>query len=118
MYKNTRDASSNQEKKIAKSLGGKRTPNSGATPFYKGDVCISANNSNWLIEAKTCMEPKKSFSIKQDWLYKMQEEQYATKKDYSALCFDFGDNKDRFYIVDENTFMYMMDILSENNNKY
>ena len=50
--KTTREASTLQEKKIAKALGGRRTPNSGATKFYKGDVVIS---SEWLIEAKTAI---------------------------------------------------------------
>ena len=35
MYKTTREASSRQEKAIAKSLGAKRTANSGATKFNK-----------------------------------------------------------------------------------
>ena len=101
MYKSTRDASKNQEKRIAKSLNAKRTPNSGATKFDKSDLYIG---SDWSIEAKTCMEPKKSFSIKKEWLIKMKEEQYACNKSHSALCFDFGDEKERFYIIDENTF--------------
>lgn len=33
--KTTREASSQQEKAIAKAVGGKRTPNSGATDFIK-----------------------------------------------------------------------------------
>lgn len=107
---NTRCVSSKQEKQIAKVLGGKRTPNSGATKFDKGDIVV---NDEWLIEAKTCMTEKKSFSIKQDWLYKMKEEQYATNKMYSALCFDFGNDKDRYYIVDEQTFKFMIDLISE-----
>lgn len=79
----------------------------GATPFYKGDVTI---NSEWLIEAKTCMTEKKSFSIKKDWLLKMKEEQYGTNKSYSALCFDFGDNRERYYIIDENTFKQFLEL--------
>ena len=59
------------------------------------------------------MTEKKSFSIKQDWLHKMKEEQYATSKMYSALCFDFGNNKDRYYIIDEQTFKFIMDILGK-----
>ena len=101
MYKSTRDASSQQEKKIAKSLGAVRTSNSGAGKFDKSDLYVG---SEWSIEAKTCMEPKKSFSIKKEWLEKLKEEQYACNKNYSALCFDFGDQKSRYYIVDENTF--------------
>lgn len=108
--KTTRDASSAQEKRIAKALGGKRTSNSGATKFDKGDIVLQ---EGWLIEAKTCMQPKKSFSIKQEWLIKNKEEMYATGKEYNALCFDFGDEKDRYYVVDENTFRMFIDRLGE-----
>jgi hypothetical protein len=107
--KTTRAVSSAQEKRIEKAIGGKRTPNSGATKFDKGDIIVK----DWLVEAKTCMEPKKSFTIKQEWLTKMKQEQYATGKMYSSLCFDFGDSKDRYYIVDENTFRYMIELLDE-----
>ena len=65
MYQSTREASTRQEKAIAKSLGAKRTPNSGAGKFSKGDLYI---NNEWMIEAKTCMQPKSSFSIKKSWL--------------------------------------------------
>lgn len=105
--KTTREVSSKQEKCIAKVIGGKRTPNSGATKFDKGDIVAG----DWLVEAKTCMEPKKSFTIKKDWLVKLKEEQYATSKLYSSLCFDFGDEKDRYYILDEQTFKNIIDIL-------
>ena len=105
MYKSTRDASSKQEKAIAKSLNARRTSNSGATKFDKGDLYVG---QEWLIEAKTCMQPKKSFSIKQEWLQKMKEEQFATNKMYSALCFDFGDEGQRYYIINEISLMYII----------
>lgn len=82
----------------------------GATKFSKGDLYIG---QEWLIEAKTCMEPKKSFSIKKEWLIKMKEEQFATSKLYSALCFDYGDSKERYYVVDENTFINFIETLKE-----
>lgn len=107
--KTTRQVSSNQEKQIAKVLGAKRTLNSGAGKFDKGDL----HTENWLIEAKTCMEPKKSFSIKKEWLTKMKDEQYANNKMYSSLCFDFGDNSGRYYIIDENLFQCVIDIMKE-----
>jgi len=107
--KSTREVSKNQEKKIVKAIGGKRTPNSGATAFIKGDIL----DENFLIEAKTCMEPKGSFSIKKEWLKKMKEEQFAMSKPYSALCFDFGDEKDRFYIIDEMLFNYIKEVISK-----
>lgn len=106
MNRSTRYVSSLQEKAIAKSLGGKRTSNSGATHFDKGDVTIG---KEWLIEAKTCMTPKNSFSIKKDWLLKLKEEQYACGKLNSALCFDFGDSKTRYYILDEVTFKNLIE---------
>ena len=87
MYKSTREASGNQEKQIAKALNAKRTSNSGAGKFDKSDLYIG---QEWSIEAKTCMTPKNSFSIKKDWLLKMKEEQFACNKQHSALCFDFG----------------------------
>ena len=87
----------------------KRTPNSGATSFSKGDL----QDEKWIVEAKTCMEPKKSFSIKKDWLDTLKEEMYASNKDYRALCFDFGNEKDRYYILDENTFSYIKEILDK-----
>lgn len=110
MYKSTRDASKRQEKAIAKSVGGRRTPNSGATGFEKSDVYVG---SEWSIEAKTCMTPKSSFSIKKQWLEKMKEEQYACKKSYSALCFDFGDEGNRYYIIDEPTFKQIMELVKD-----
>ena len=110
MYKNTREARQNQEKQIAKALGGKRTPNSGATDFYKSDIYVG---DEWSIEAKNCMQPKSSFSIKKQWLEKMKEEQFACNKSYSALCFDFGDNKQRYYVIDENLFKQLLQYTQE-----
>ena len=74
----------------------------GATHFDKGDITIGAQ---WLVEAKTCMQPKSSFSIK--------EEQYACSKMYSTLCFDFGDQKERYYIIDENMFLYIKELIEK-----
>lgn len=114
MYRSTRDASSKQEKRIAKSLNARRTSNSGATKFDKGDLYLG---QDWLIEAKTCMQPKKSFSIKQEWLKKMREEQFATSKLHSALCFDFGDEGNRYYVLDEATFKELIELQCSTNSK-
>ena len=82
----------------------------GATHFDKGDITIGAR---WLVEAKTCMQPKSSFSIKKEWLKKLKEEQYACSKMYSTLCFDFGDQKERYYIIDENMFLYIKELIEK-----
>lgn len=66
---------------------------------------------DWLIEAKTCMSPKSSFSIKKEWLVKLREEQFAMNKLYNSLCFDFGDNTTRYYIIDEQTFKNIKEML-------
>ena len=113
MNKNsTRYHSTKQEKKIAKAVNGKRTPNSGATTFRKGDV----TTDNWLFEAKTKMEESKSFTIKREWIEKNKEEAFAMGKDYNALVIDFGDGK-QFYLLDEKTFLRMKDCLEEADNE-
>lgn len=87
MNKPTRYYSSRQEKLIAKKLGGKVVPNSGAIMFGAGDVQLD----DWLIEAKTKTSPSESMTIKKSWLEKNEEEAFAMGKEHSALIFDFGD---------------------------
>lgn len=106
----TRFYSRAQEKQVAKAVGGKPTANSGATSFVKGDVVVG---SDWLLECKTCVESKKSFSIKKEWLEKNKEEAFATNKANSALVFNFGPNEPNYYIIDEKTFKQVMNILKE-----
>lgn len=109
MNKPTRYYSKQQEKKIAKAVGGKRQPNSGATPFYKGDVITD----EFLIECKTKTTDCKSFTIKEDWLLKNEEEAFAMNRD-SALCFDFGPSANkRYYIVSERMFELLKTALEE-----
>lgn len=105
--KPTRFYSKRQENKVAKELDGKRTANSGATPFQKGDVLLE----DWLIECKTATSEKKSFAIKRDWLDKNKEEAFAMNKSYNALCFDFGEDTDRYYVIDEKTFKELLQLL-------
>ena len=104
--KPTRFYSNKQEKEVAKKVNGRKTSNSGAGPFSKGDV----TTDSWLIECKTCTSPKKSFSIKKEWLEKNKQESFAMGKDYNALVFDFGDGK-RYYILDEKTFLNAKSVL-------
>lgn len=103
--KPTRWYSNRQEKAVAKSVGGRQTSNSGATDFAKGDV----TTDKWLLECKTATSEKQSFSIKREWLRKNKEEAFAMGKEYNALVFDFGDNGDRYYVIDEKTFKELME---------
>ena len=102
---NTRYYSNRQERKVAKAVGGRKTANSGATDFNKGDVVTA----NLLIECKTCTSEKKSFTIKKDWLDKNKEEAFACRKEYNAVAFDFG-GKDNYYIIDEQTFKLLVEM--------
>lgn len=105
MNKPNRFFSKRQEDKVAKTLDLKRTPNSGATLFHKGDVA----GDNILIECKTLTQPQKSHTIKKEWLDKNQEEAFSRGKELSVLAFDFGDG-DNFYILREIDFKIMLDL--------
>lgn len=109
MNKNsTRYFSSKQEKRVAKAVKGKTVANSGAPKFVAGDV----RTENWLFECKTKTTPSESMSIKREWLDKNAEEAFAMGKDYSAVVIDFGWG-DNYYIVDEKTFLRMMNALAK-----
>lgn len=99
MTKPNRFFSKKQENHIAKELGLKRTPNSGATLFQKGDVAGRAI----LVEAKTVTKPQKSITLKKEWLEKNQEEAFARGKSLAVLAFDFGDGE-RYYALREQDF--------------
>ncbi len=108
--KPTRYFSSKQEKALAKKLkstNAKVQPNSGATLFKKGDVV----DDNWLFECKTTTKKRKSFSIKEEWFLKNSTEKVITQKEYSALVFSYGPDEPNYYVLDENTFLIMKDLL-------
>lgn len=102
----TRFYSTQQEKAVAKAVSGKRNANSGATNFSKGDV----STEQFLIECKTCTEPRNTFVLHKEWFDKNQEEAFAMHKDYNAIAFDFGDNN-RHYIIDERLFIKLLEFL-------
>lgn len=105
--KPTRFYSSQQEKEVAKTLGGKTTKNSGATLFQKGDLTLD----NWLIEAKTKTSHSESISVKKEWLTKNLSESLFMGKKYNALVFNFGPNEDNYYIIDEHLFQELVNYL-------
>lgn len=108
-YKSTRAKSKDQETNVSKALDMRRQSNSGATAFYKGDVI----GNNILIECKTVMKEAKSFSVKKDWLEKNKEEAFQMGKNYSALAFNFGDNKQNYYIIDEKLFRQLVSYIDD-----
>ena len=100
----TRFYSSRQEKQVAKTVGGKKVANSGATTFYKGDV----TTDNILFECKTCTKEQKTFTIKREWIDKNREEAFAMGKSYSVLVIDFGDGE-QHYLISEKMFKAWLD---------
>lgn len=106
---NTRKFSSIQEKQIAKSLGGKVQPNSGAANFVAGDVKLDF----MLIDAKTVVAPKKSVAIKEEWFSKIREEAFAMGKEMSCVAFNFGPNKPNYYAIPEKHFKELLQAYKE-----
>lgn len=96
MRVSTRKKSSQQEKRIAKALGGKQVIGSGSTPFLKGDVIVD----QLFIEAKTKMEPSQQITVKKAWLEKAKEQCLATRKRDYAVAISFGDPKE-YYIIED-----------------
>ena len=105
--KPTRFYSSRQEKTVAKAIGGKVTPNSGATPWVKGDILAE----KFLIECKTKTTPSESISIKKEWFIKNKSEALFMGKPYSALVFNFGPDQENYYIIDEYLFQDLVEYL-------
>ena len=106
----TRDASKLQEEYIAKKFQGTRTPNSGAGRFTKGDVILDCGI---LVECKTSMTDKLSFSIKKDWIDKNKNEAFMNRNTNSCLCFNFGPNQSNYFVIDEKLMKFLCECLSE-----
>lgn len=106
---NTRKYSNHQEKQVAKNLKGKKQLNSGATPFFKGDVVID----DFLIECKTATTEKESFTVKKEWIEKQKEEAFAMNKRNYAIAFNFGGlrNQENYYIINEQLFIELVNHL-------
>lgn len=107
----TRYFSTNHEESICKALDGYRQPNSGASKFNKGDIIIE--RADMLIEAKTTMTDKESFSVKKDWFEKNKMESFSIRRSNQAICFNFGPNQNNYYIINERLMKYLCDKLQE-----
>ena len=105
--KPTRYYSSRQEESIAKAIGGRQTPNSGAVPFVKGDVL----SEQFLLEAKTKTSHADSISLKKEWFEKNRQEALFMGKPYSALVFSFGPGEENHYVIDEWLFQELLEYL-------
>lgn len=105
---NTRKYSSKQEKQVAKAIEGRRTSNSGATCFDKGDI----RTATYCIECKTVIGRKKSITIQREWIDKLKEEAFAMGKPNWAIAINFGSDLEKpenYYIITEQKFKELID---------
>lgn len=106
--KPTRYYSSKQETAVAKAVNGKKTLNSGATPFSKGDVLAD----KVLLECKTKTSDSESMAIKKEWLEKNEKEALFMGKPYNALAFNFGPGQKNYYVIDEYMFQLLLEVIN------
>lgn len=104
----TRYYSSKQEEYIAKLVKGRTVPGSGSPMFCAGDVVTK----DWLIECKTTTKPKESFAIKKEWITKNERERMDLQKPYSAVVFQFEEDGQNYFVVNEKTFKVLLDALA------
>lgn len=104
-----KNCSSNQEKQIARMVGGKVQSNSGGTRFGGGDV----HTNTMFIEAKTPTKNQTSFSVKKDWLDKAKEQAFEQNKTSYALAFRFGPDEPDFFVIDAKLFRELINHLEE-----
>lgn len=111
--KPTRFYSNLQEAQVSKRIGGRRTPNSGATAFIKGDI----QTKSFIIECKTCTEARESISIKKEWLDKLKKQMMANGKTNFALFFNFGGiySDENYVIIKEKDFLILKEYMEETN---
>lgn len=110
----TRYFSDAHEKSICRALGGKQNSNSGAGNFNKGDVVVS--EASLLIEAKCCMAPKNSVSIKREWIEKNRQEAFMSRKDNHVVCVNFEPDGNNYYLIDEKLMKFLVSSLIAENN--
>ena len=108
----TRYYSNIQEERVAKMLNAYRQSNSGASTFAAGDVYNK--RASILIECKTYMTDKSSFSIKKEWLIKNREEAKSKRLSNNCLAFSFGpDEAEDYFIIDKKLMKFLIEKLEE-----
>lgn len=53
----------------------------------------------YLVECKTKMQPATQFTIKKEWLTKLQQQSLAMHRPYTALVFDFGKVGEEYAVI-------------------
>lgn len=109
----TRYYSNMQEQSVCKLLDGRQQSNSGAGDFNKGDVVLK--DASMLIECKTCVSDKESFSIKKEWFSKNAAEAFAIRLRNHCVCFNFGPQQPNYFIINEKLMKYLVEKIKEDN---
>ena len=107
----TRWFSDRHEKSVCKALGATQQSNSGAATFAAGDCVQEA--ASLLIECKTAMSEKESFSIKADWLRKNRDEAFSKRLQNYCLAFNFGPDQPNYYVINESLMQQLVEYLEE-----
>lgn len=107
----TRTFSRKMEEDVARKLGGRVVANSGATLRYKGDVRLD----DFLIECKTVTKKQSGIRVEEDWIKKIKEEAFGEGKHYSAVAIRFDPDGRNFYIIDEPTMQYLIELIRKEN---
>ena len=110
----TRAASDRHEKSVCRALGAQQQSNSGAGVWRKGDVLQF--EASTLIECKTCMADKDSFSIKKEWIKKNKEEAFTQRMMNSCIAYNYGPDQPNYYIIDEKLMKFLIEKLIEEYN--
>ena len=109
----TRAYSDAHEKSVCKSLNAIQQPSSGSGHFRKGDVV--QEQASMLIECKTCMSEKDSFSIKKEWITKNKGEAFMQRLSNHCVAFNFGPAQPNYYVIDEGLMKLLIEKLEEEN---
>lgn len=99
----TKKVSIKQEERVARLFSGNRTPQSGGGKWKKGDVL----SEDFLIECKTTLSVRTSYSVSRSILDKADEERREMNKPFYALAFTFGTEED-FFVVDTKAMKYLL----------
>jgi hypothetical protein len=107
-FPDTKQKSLEQEERVAKLFGGRRTPQSGGGKWKKGDVLTDL----FLIECKTTITEKPSYTIKKEILEKANIQRKEMMKPFYAQAFTFGDDTD-FFIFPKNAVEYLLALYTQ-----
>lgn len=107
----TRYYSDRQEKSVCRVANARQQSNSGAGKFRKGDVVNST--ASLLIECKTVVQDKESFSIKKEWIKKNKEEAFTQRLSNQCIAFSFGPDQENYFVINERLMRFLVEKLEE-----